>query len=203
MRRQADTAQAELFAELPAPAQPLPPGAVYEESFLSLQEERALVEIVRALPLEAARYKGYTARRRVLSYGGSYDYDALRLRPAQELVAELHPLRARVADWMQLPPAALVHVLVAEYAPGTPLGWHRDVPDFEAIAGVSLGTHATMRFRPYPPVAPKRSDILRLELAPRSIYRLQDTARWGWQHSVAPTPGLRWSITLRTAARAA
>jgi hypothetical protein len=27
---------------------------------------------------------------------------------------------------------------------------------------------------------------------------LRAEARWGWQHSVAPTPALRYSITLRT-----
>jgi alkylated DNA repair dioxygenase AlkB len=33
---------------------------------------------------------------------------------------------------------------------------------------------------------------------PRSIYLLRGTARWGWQHSVAPASELRYSITLRT-----
>jgi alkylated DNA repair dioxygenase AlkB len=100
---------------------------------------------------------------------------------------------------MGVAPSALVQALVSEYAPGTPLGWHRDVPDFEDIAGVSLGTPATLRFRPYPPDQPKRADVVRLVAAPRSIYVLRGAARWGWQHSVAPTPELRWSITWRTA----
>jgi alkylated DNA repair dioxygenase AlkB len=29
-------------------------------------------------------------------------------------------------------------MLIAEYRPGNPLGWHRDVPDFESIVGISL-----------------------------------------------------------------
>jgi hypothetical protein len=37
-------------------------------------------------------------------------------------------------------------------------------------------------------------------VAPRSIYLLRGAARWGWQHSVAPTKVLRYSITLRTPA---
>ena len=32
-----------------------------------------------------------------------------------------------------------------------------------------------------------------------SIYLLRGAARWNWQHSVAPTKALRYSITLRTA----
>ena len=87
---------------------------------------------------------------------------------------------------------------MAEYRPGTPLGWHRDVPDYELVAGVSLAGSARMRLRPYPPVDLRRDDVLTLELAPRSAYVLQGTARWGWQHSIMPTPALRYSITFRT-----
>ena len=88
--------------------------------------------------------------------------------------------------------------MVAEYTPGTPLGWHRDAPDYELIAGVSLGSAARLRFRPWPPRDPKKDDILSLELAPRSAYRMAQTARWGWQHSVPPVPALRYSVTMRT-----
>ena len=188
-----------LFDDLPEPAPAnLPPGARYEPDFLAPAEESALIELIRGLPLEAATYKGYTARRRVLSYGGVYDYDANRLQPSADLVPALEPLRARMAGWAGLAPEALVHALVAEYAPGTQLGWHRDVPEFEEVMGVSLGAPAVLRFRPWPPEHPKRADIVRLTAAPRSIYLLSGPARWGWQHSVAPVEALRWSITFRT-----
>ena len=155
--------------------------------------------MIRALPLQAAIYKQYTARRRVLSFGGSYDFDANQLLPAQPLVEELHPLRERVARWAGVAPEDLRHTLVAEYAPGTPLGRHRDVPEHEEVYGISLGSTATLRLRPYPPVAPKRADVVKLRAEPRSIYALRGPARWGWQHSVAPVDELRWSITMRTA----
>lgn len=190
--------QAELFDA--APATNLPAGFTYEPEFLSVGEEAGLIDLVSQLPLEAARYKGYTARRRVISYGGSFDYDTNRLRPAEALIAGLWPLRDRVACWLGVAPEMLVHALVAEYRPGTPLGWHRDVPDFEEIAGVSLGSAALIRFRPYPPQAPRRADVVRHVVAPRSIYGLRGPARWAWQHSIAPTAELRWSITFRTAA---
>ena len=176
----------------------MPEGLAYEADFLSRDEEQGLIALVRGLPLHAAKYKEYTARRRVTSFGGSYDYDANKLLPAQPLIEELHPLRARVARWAGVAPEALRHVLVAEYAPGAPLGWHRDVPDHEDVFGVSLGSTAVLRFRPWPPTDPKRADIVKLHAAPRSIYALRGTARWAWQHSVAPLDELRWSITLRT-----
>ncbi len=197
-----DDPQLSLFDAAAPVATRLPEGMRYEPEFLEIDEERALIGCIRTLPLEAAKYKGYTARRRVASFGGSFDYDTNRLLPSAELVEELHPLRDRVAQWLGVVAADLVHVLVAEYAPGTPLGWHRDVPDFEDVVGVSLGGQATMRFRPYPPLQPKRADVVRLTLEPRSIYALRGEARWNWQHSVAPTKGLRWSVTFRTARRA-
>lgn len=192
--------QTSLF-DLDPPADALPEGMTYRSGFLSSGEEGALIELIRSLPLEAAQYKEYTARRRVVSYGGSFDYDTNRLRPAQALIEELEPLRQRVAEWAGIAPEALVHTLVAEYSPGTPLGWHRDVPDFEEVFGVSLGAAATLRFRPYPPDAPKRADVIKVSVEPRSIYALRGPSRWAWQHSVAPVERLRWSITFRTARR--
>jgi alkylated DNA repair dioxygenase AlkB len=192
--------QAELFGPAEGKRQGLPAGFTYEPGFLEATEEVLLIALIAGLPLEAAKYKTYTARRRVISFGGSFDFDSNRLLPSAELSAGFHPLRERVADWLEVPAETLVHTLVAEYQPGTPLGWHRDVPDFEEVIGISLGSDAVMRFRPYPPIEPKRSSVLRLNLEPRSIYRMRSSARWEWQHSVAPVAGLRWSITFRTAA---
>ena len=191
--------QAGLFDDLPPSPGALPPGLRYEAGWLSASEEAGLIELVRLLPLKEAQYKSYTARRRVVSYGGQFDYDSNKLLPSTPLIAELHPLRDRAARWAGIASDSLVHVLVAEYTPGTPLGWHRDVPDFEDVFGVSLGSEALLRFRPYPPQAPKREDVVKLSVQPRSIYALQGEARWGWQHSVAAVDAQRWSITFRTA----
>tara|TARA_B100001105_G_scaffold32701_1_gene22907 strand:- start:37 stop:645 length:609 start_codon:yes stop_codon:yes gene_type:complete len=188
-----------LLFDLPEPPPPrLPPGMVVARDFLSAQEEAGLITLLRQLPLAPARYKGYTARRQVVSYGGSFDYDSNELLPAAPLPETLHPLRDRMAAWAGLPPHALVHALVAEYPPGTPLGWHRDVPDFEDIIGLSLGGPAVLRFRPYPPVALTRADVIPVTAEPRAIYLLRGPARWDWQHSVSPVKALRWSVTFRT-----
>jgi alkylated DNA repair dioxygenase AlkB len=166
---------------------PLPEGFVYVEEFIGTQEERALLEAIGRLPLEPARYRQYTARRRIALFeNGMPDF--------------LLPLRAKVAPWLGVPAAALTHALVNEFRPGTPLGWHRDAPSYELVAGVSLGGRARMRLRPYPPAEAraKRAPALDLELAPRSAYRMQGNARWGWQHSIPATKELRYSVTFRT-----
>lgn len=186
--------QADLFGL----AASLPPGLVYEPDFLTPLEEAELVARIGQLPLRAMQYKQYTALRRVVSYGGTYDFSAQRLNEAEPIPAWLAPLREKAARWVGIETGQFTQALVAEYRPGTPLGWHRDVPDFEDVVGISLAAPAVMRFRPYPPDAPKKQDVIKLELAPRSIYLLRGDSRWQWQHSVAPTRALRYSITLRT-----
>ena len=177
----------------------MPEGLTYAPAFLSADEERALLDGSASLDLREARYKDYTARRRVASFGAGYDFDANELTPAPVLAPFLRPLREKIAAWAGLPAEEFGYALVAEYREGTPLGWHRDVPQFEVVAGVSLASAATMRFRRYPPR--KGADVFTLELAPRSAYVLRGEARWGWQHGIVATPSLRYSITFRTRRR--
>lgn len=176
----------------------LPQGLSYREEFLSQDEEEVLIATLRALPLENARYKEFTARRRTLSYGSSYDFSANRSLPAPAIPPFLDEVRHRIGTWCGLPPESFVHALIAEYRPGTPLRWHRDVPEFEVIAGVSLLSACRLRLRPYPWSPERRKDVVTLMLAPRSAYILRGDARWKWQHSVPPVKELRYSITLRT-----
>ena len=179
----------------------LPHGLVYQPAFLTPDEETALLGEVAGLRLEEAKYKSYTAKRRVTSFGSSYDFDRNELDPAPPFPQFLYPLRDKVARWLAMPAEEFVHGLVSEYRPGTALGWHRDVHQFGVVVGVSLASACRIRFRPYPPQAARRGDIFALELQPRSAYVLQGNIRWRWQHSIAPTKALRYSITLRTASR--
>lgn len=176
----------------------LPSGLVYREAFLDAEEERALLAAIATLPLEEARYKGYRAKRRIASFGSRYDFDANELTPAGDLPPVLIPLRDKVAAWTGVAAAHFSDALVTEYRPGTALGWHRDVPQFGIVVGVSLASACRMRFRRYPVRANPREGTFELALAPRSAYVLQADVRWRWQHSIPPTPALRYSITFRT-----
>lgn len=190
------TAQSDLFGVEPA----LPPGLAFVPAFIDADEERELMSMAVSLPLNEARYKQYTARRRVHAWGTRYDFGEGRLRPGDlaDLPPPLQRLRQRLAAWAGVAADDLAHVMVAEYRPGTPLGWHRDAPGYELIAGVSLGGVARLRFRPWPPEQPSQGDVIALDLAPRSAYSMRGTARWGWQHSIPPVPALRYSVTMRT-----
>ncbi len=189
------SSQSALFDEPAA----LPNGLALVPAFLTPREERMLLEAIRGLELREAQYKQYTARRRIASFGAQYDFDANELRPVPGMPPFLEPLRARVGEWLGIAADEFTHALVSEYRPGTPLGWHRDVPEFEVIVGVSLAADARMRFRPWPP---KKGDaVLALDLPPRSAYVLRGEVRWRWQHSVAATKALRYSITFRTSVK--
>ena len=188
--------QDDLFATAPK----LPDGLTYQRNFLDLAQERELLETLRQLPFQEAQYKQWQAKRRIVSYGGRYDFSNNELLSAPAIPQWLYPLRERVAKWSGIDPALFNHAMIAEYSPDTQLGWHRDVPQFEEIVGVSLAGHARMRFRPYPPVVGQRA-TLALDIEPRSIYCMRGVARWNWQHAVSPTKELRYSITFRTRAQ--
>ena len=172
----------------------LPPGMIYRAEFITVAEEASLLKEIHALPLEEAKYKQFTAKRRIISYGGSYDFSSNQLLPASPLPLFLHPLRAQIAQWIGVADSQFVHALIAEYTPGTQLGWHRDVPEFEIVVGVSLGAPCRLRLRPYPPEKGRR-DSQSVDLEPRSAYVLRGVARWGF--STASLPQKLCAIPLR------
>ena len=152
--------------------------------------------------MREARFRQYTARRRVVRFG---EGDYLEAEPDQEtdfprveFPPFLKDVRARVAVWLQRPETDFVHGLVTEYAPGTPIGWHRDAPHFEIVAGISLASMCRMRYRAYL----DKGSIFGLDLAPRSLYVMKDDIRWQWEHSIPPVKERRYSVTLRTLAAA-
>jgi alkylated DNA repair dioxygenase AlkB len=184
--------QADLFPKPPM----WPEGFRYEEGFVPADEQEALVAFLAALPLGEAQYKQWTARRRVLSYAGRYDFERQELLPAPPIPEALLSVRSRAAHWAGVPADRLHHALVSEYSPGTALGWHRDVPQFGLVVGISVLGAARMRLRPYPHTGGRHG--VRIDLAAGSIYSLQGEARWRWQHAISPTKSLRYSITFRT-----
>lgn len=192
------SAQRELFAN---PL--LPNGFVYQPDFLTVAEEELLLAGMQRLPLQEARYRVFTAKRRIVSFGAGYDFTSNRPTPAPPLPAFLAPIRKRAAEWAGVSERELSQCPVAEYSAGTQLGWHRDVPTFGIVIGISLASACRMRLRPYPHVKGARAPSRTLVLEPRSIYVLRGDVRWRWQHAIAPTKALRYSITLRTMARAA
>jgi alkylated DNA repair dioxygenase AlkB len=183
--------------------QELPQGLVYEPNFLTHDEEDGLLAHIAPLPLREAKFREYFAKRRVAHFhDGSetprYDDGDADSRSTGPLPPFLAGLREKVARRLDLPPADFIHVLVSEYRPGTPIGWHRDKPQYGIVVGISLAGVGRMRWRPY--AHQDAQHTVTLDLAPRSMYVMRGPIRWQWQHSMPPMRELRYSITMRTRA---
>jgi alkylated DNA repair dioxygenase AlkB len=175
--------------------EPLPEGLLYRPEFLTLGEERRLLDDISRVYFQPVRMHGVVARRRVVHYGLIYGYDSWRLAPGPPIPEFLETLQDRCAEWMGLTPEALQEVLLTEYTPGASIGWHRDAPMFGAIIGVSLGAPCRMRFRSGEGTDKRGTQLV---LEPRSVYALTGAVREGWQHHIPPTKDLRYSVTFRT-----
>lgn len=175
----------------------LPNGLLYRPNFITEREEHALLDAIGALELVHPNYKGYAAKRRIANFGWEYDFENKRLIPGDPLPDFLVPLQNKIAKWLDIPKKRVVEALINEYEAGSALGWHKDNEPFEHIVGVSLQGWAKMRFRPIAKVH-KAKDVVALELERRSAYIMQGAVRDDWQHSVAETRTLRYSITFRT-----
>ena len=93
--------QSDLFApDVIGPEVKGPPHFMYRDEFITEREEAGLLDAVAMLPFQQASYRQWTARRRIVSFGGKYDFTHHELHPAEPVPAFLHPLRARMAEWV-------------------------------------------------------------------------------------------------------
>jgi alkylated DNA repair dioxygenase AlkB len=190
LRRSSAFEETDLFAAEPS----LPAGFAYRDALITSAEEHTLLKQLAELPFKPFDFHGYLAKRRVVSFGWSYDYAAGTLRGSDPIPCFLLPLRAQAAAFAGLSPDSLQQILINEYAPGAGIGWHRDRSMFGDVVAVSLSAASILRFRR------KRADGWERRarhLQPRSTYLLRGEARWEWQHSVPPVDALRYSITFR------
>lgn len=182
--------QADLFAA----EQAMPEGFAYREEVISADEERHFAERFALLPFAPFEFHGFLGRRRVVSFGWRYDYAGRRIRPSAQLPGFLLSLRERAARMAGLAPEGLQQVLVTEYAPGAPIGWHRDKPMFQDVVAISFLASCLLRFRRQMSNGWERRS---LEVMPRSAYVLRGAARMEWEHSIPPVSALRYSVTFR------
>ncbi len=172
----------------------MPEGFVYREEVLSAEEERHFVERLALLPFAAFEFHGFLGRRRIVSFGWRYDYAGRQIRPSAQLPEFLLPLRERAAQVGGLAAESLQQVLITEYAPGAPIGWHRDKPEFQDVVAISFLAPCLLRFRRRRRDGWERRS---LDVMPRSAYVLSGAARTEWEHSIPPLSALRYSVTFR------
>ena len=173
----------------------LPEGFLYEDNFLSESEEGELLGRIEMLQFEPYEFRGYKARRRVASYGTNYGVLAPKGGAESQPIPDfLFAIRDRAAGFAGVAADEIVQAMITEYSPGTPIGWHRDRPQFGTIVGISLASACRMRLKPYQ----GGGRIISKILEPRSIYVMQGEARNEFLHSIPVVEKLRYSITFRT-----
>ena len=184
--------QADLFG---APEPGFPDGFRYSADVIDVGTEASVLEQVRALPFRDFEFQGYTAKRRIISFGWQYHFEARRLRKADDMPPFLLDLREHAARFAGMTPSQLQHVLVMEYGPGAAIGWHRDKSVFGQIVGISLLSPCTFRLRRAS--AAGGWERVSLTAEPRSAYLLSGAARDEWEHSIPGVEQLRYSVTFR------
>jgi alkylated DNA repair dioxygenase AlkB len=180
----------------------VPAGFRYRPDFVTADEEAALAAEIARVEFAAFEMRGVIAKRRVAFFGRSYDGNG---RTTPPIPAFLLPFRDRLAGWIGIAPDDFAMALINEYREGAPIGWHRDAPQYDLVAGISLLSECRMKLRPYvPPKAlaaaqrTRRAATHEITLEPRSAYLLSGEARTAYEHHIPPAPSLRYSITLRT-----
>ncbi|TJV43888.1 MAG: alpha-ketoglutarate-dependent dioxygenase AlkB [Mesorhizobium sp.] len=173
----------------------LPEGFRYQPGLITPREETELARQLGALPFQAFDFHGHLANRRVVGFGLRYDYDRREVVQAPAIPDFLLLLREKVAALARRPAEAFAQVLINEYRPGAGIGWHRDKPHFEDVAGVSLLAPCSFRFRRKNGTKWDRRTTV---VEPRSAYLMTGPSRTEWEHSIPPVDLHRYSITLRT-----
>jgi alkylated DNA repair dioxygenase AlkB len=171
-----------------------PAGFRYAPEFISRADERQLIEHLQRLEFKPFEFQGFLGKRRVVSFGWRYDFNGGGLTKTEDMPDFLLPLRERAAAFDDLHPTDLQQVLLTEYQPDAPIGWHKDRSVFGDVVGISLLSACTFRFRRKAGTRWERSSLV---LAPRSAYLLHGPARTDWEHSIPAVTELRYSITFR------
>jgi alkylated DNA repair dioxygenase AlkB len=178
----------------------VPDGFIYHQNFISEAEEHEFIREIQKLHLTPFKYYQFTGKRRTASFGWQYEFGKSEITTAPDMPAFLLPVRTRAGKLFNIEPNSLAQTSIIEYSTGSPIGWHRDIPHFGVVVGISLGAPCRMRFRKYDRQSNNvsRDEILSLELQPRSIYLMSGASREIWQHSIPPVKELRYAIMLRT-----
>ncbi len=160
---------------------PAPGGFQYHPDFLTVTEEHALLTAIGGLELHQFRFQGFTAKRRVASFGYHYSFENFRLTPGPPLPSFLVSVRNKAAALIGEPAEHLAEALITEYPAGAGIGWHKDVAPFAAIVGISLQGACVFKLRRG---MPGQRDIFTVRVEPRSVYVMSAVAHgMGAPHS--------------------
>jgi len=123
----------------------VPDGFIYRPNFLSEAEEQELIREIQQSHLAPFKYYQFTGKRRTASFGWQYEFGTSEITTAPEIPRYLLPVRTRAGSLFNIDPRSLVQMSIIEYSVGSPIGWHRDIPHFGVVVGISLGAACRIR----------------------------------------------------------
>lgn len=178
----------DLFGHCPVP------GLQTFPDILTREEIERLEHRVQGMTLKPYEHGEWIANRLVAHYScpthQAYSDDTIHDIPRWMI-----GVRNRIVAAAGLAPRSFIQFSVSVYPPGAGIGWHRDMPPFRRIIGVSIGAPSTMRFRQKTPEGAWRR--YNLPLTPGCVYAITQDARSRWEHSIAPVKAWRASFTTR------
>ena len=95
-----------------------PEGFSYFPEFISSAEEQQLLEIIAGIALHPMVFQGYTANRKVASFGFDYSFTSRKLSEGIPIPGEFEFLLSKVAMQPGIQPVSFKELLVTEYLPG-------------------------------------------------------------------------------------
>lgn len=186
-----------MSALFPDPAPPIP-GLHLLPDFLSDEQQALLHGWLRALP-EAqwgdVRFRGVTAKRKMICYGWDYVATSRSLQPAPPMPPPLQRLRDAAGRALGVDTQPMQQLILTRYPPTAGIGPHIDAPVFgDKVMGVSLGGAGRLRFtrRGHPTHT--------VALPSGALYLMAGECRSAWLHRLMPVKQTRYAFTFRALA---
>ena len=176
----------------------LPKGLQYFPGFITEDEETRMIEEIAKLDTSPMKFHGYEAKRKTANFGYDWSFESRTLSKGKPIPPAFDFLINKVAKQMEVDPGTFASLLVTEYPVGSVINWHRDAPPFDSVAGISLLSDCTFRFRPYDKAKQNRKSTISVPLHRRSLYIMSGESRSEWEHSIPAVTHVRYSITMRT-----
>jgi alkylated DNA repair dioxygenase AlkB len=104
-----------------------------------------IVRFAEGLNFTPFAFRGFTGKRRTVSFGWRYDFNGGGFQPSEPMPKLLDEVRAAAAAGVD--ERAFEQCSIIEYAPGAGIGWRRDRPQFGTVVGISVLGPCRMRFR--------------------------------------------------------
>lgn len=175
------------------PTTTAPDGFSLISNFLTIEEQTDLLHEISALEYHEAIFRGKRLKRTTSQFGYAYVFKGKQLATAEPMPQFLLAVAQKALT--HCPPGTEFNqCFITRYPTSAGIGWHIDSPCFgDLVVGLSLGGSGRFQFRP------KRTNLVSFEteLISGSMYLIDRSSRWDYEHRLMPVKDERYSIGFR------